>query len=469
MPKGKKILFLIFFLAFLVRLISLDQSLWLDEATTARVVHKYNFFEIVTKFSPNDFHPPLYYLIMKVWTNMFGYSEIALRMPSILFSLLTGYLVYLLGNKITNNDSGPHSAEASRGKQAGMTKENVGIWSAAFFLFNPLIIYYSHEARMYMMATMFLIASLYYLLAGYLVAGLKNKILFSLYLSLSFLTFYGSIFLIIPIILYLIYKKEFRVLFLLLLLFTLTLLLISPLLFQQLNNAKQQIKLIPNWNLVLGNADSKNLLLIPIKFSIGRISFYPKWFYWGISILWTGIVWFLAVKGGLKNKFLMYLIFGTLGLGIIFSFFTPLLQYFRFLYLIPIISVLIAIGGSTEHLKGVRWIVVSGFVCWSLIYLLNANFHREDWKSLVRNLPNNTKVYMITSTSDPLEYYANNIKILDIRYLEEQKSLDKVLYVIPYTSEIHGIEYRTNLAAKRFSLINENSFRGVTLEKWEKD
>ena len=137
MPKGKKILFLIFFLAFLVRLISLDQSLWLDEATTARVVHKYNFFEIVTKFSPNDFHPPLYYLIMKVWTNMFGYSEIALRMPSILFSLLTGYLVYLLGNKITNNDSGPHSAEASRGKQAGMTSIyaiNNTILSNLFFI-----------------------------------------------------------------------------------------------------------------------------------------------------------------------------------------------------------------------------------------------------------------------------------------------------------------------------------------------
>ena len=76
---------------------------------------------------------------------MFGYSEIALRMPSILFSLLTGYVVYLIG----------------------------GIWSAAFFLFNPLIVYYSQEARMYMMVTFFLTASLYYFLKS------KNLILFN--------------------------------------------------------------------------------------------------------------------------------------------------------------------------------------------------------------------------------------------------------------------------------------------------
>src|SRR3989338_11407589 len=84
---------LLFFSAFLIRLISLDQSLWLDEATTARVVRQYNFTEIISKFSPSDFHPPLYYLFMKIWTNVFDYSEIALRLPSVVFSLLTGYLV----------------------------------------------------------------------------------------------------------------------------------------------------------------------------------------------------------------------------------------------------------------------------------------------------------------------------------------------------------------------------------------
>src|SRR3989338_4195032 len=87
---------LIFFTSLLIRLIGLNQSLWLDEATTARVVREYGFTQIVNGFSPNDFHPPLYYLFMKVWTNFFGYSEIALRMPSVLFSLLTGWVIYAI-------------------------------------------------------------------------------------------------------------------------------------------------------------------------------------------------------------------------------------------------------------------------------------------------------------------------------------------------------------------------------------
>ena len=39
---------------------------------------------------------PLYYLFIN-YGQIFGYSEIALRMPSVLFSLMTGYVVYLIG------------------------------------------------------------------------------------------------------------------------------------------------------------------------------------------------------------------------------------------------------------------------------------------------------------------------------------------------------------------------------------
>src|SRR3989338_7540643 len=158
---NKKVLF-IFLLAFLIRLIALNQSLWLDEAVTANVVKNLGFSQIVSGFSPTDFHPPLYYLFMKLWTNFFGYSEIALRMPSVLFSLLTGYVIYLIG----------------------------GIWAAVFFLFNPLIVYYSQEARMYMMVTFFLTGALYFFISK------KNQIFFNLFIFLSLLTFYGSIFLV---------------------------------------------------------------------------------------------------------------------------------------------------------------------------------------------------------------------------------------------------------------------------------
>ena len=448
----------IFFVAFLIRLISLNQSLWLDEATTARVVQQYNFLEIITKFSPNDFHPPLYYLLMKAWTGIFGYTEISLRMPSVLFSILTGYVIYLIGKQVFPTSSfGLHGAR----------------WAAAFFLFNPLIVYYSQEARMYMMATFLLTTALYFYLSLSInlrgsPASLLNRggsisiFFFSLSISLSFLTFYGSIFLIIPMGIYLFYKKKYRNFFVFLLLFTVTILLLSSLLYRQIINARQQLQLVPNWTTVLGSANLKNLLLIPLKFSIGRVSFYPKWFYWVISGAWTSFIWFYVIKVGLKQKLLLFLVFGSLGFGILFSLFSPLLQYFRFIFLMPIISILLALE---NHTPINRLIGVGGFLIFSVIYLLFPTFHREDWKSLAKNL-NKSEVYMILSSSDPVRYYKKDLKILDLKSITDAKSLDKEITVIPYVVDIHGIDYQKILSGKKYKLVQQSIFRGLVVEKW---
>ena len=66
---------LILVVGLVLRLIGLNQSLWLDEAITARVARNYGYQEIVEKFSVNDFHQPLYYLFIRGWGGVFGYSE----------------------------------------------------------------------------------------------------------------------------------------------------------------------------------------------------------------------------------------------------------------------------------------------------------------------------------------------------------------------------------------------------------
>src|SRR3990167_2729194 len=111
----------------------MNESLWLDEATTA-LVSKMSFVEIFTKFLPNDFHPPFYYLFMKYWVNIFGYSEISLRLPSVIFALLTVYLVYKMFGKI----------------------------AAILLATAPLLFYYAQEARMYSLTT-FLVTLVFYL------------------------------------------------------------------------------------------------------------------------------------------------------------------------------------------------------------------------------------------------------------------------------------------------------------------
>jgi len=181
-------LILLFLFSFLIRLISLNQSLWLDEGVTAKVVKTFDFLSIVKKFSPFDFHPPLYYLFLKFWTNIFGYLEISLRFPSIIFSLLSGFVVYKIGSLLAD--------------------KKLGFWAALFFLFNPLIVYYSQEARMYMMTTFFVILGFYFFIKTQKKLQSQNSrgksqnlifennfLLMNLFLILSFFTFYGPIFL----------------------------------------------------------------------------------------------------------------------------------------------------------------------------------------------------------------------------------------------------------------------------------
>lgn len=266
--KDKKVL-IVLAVAFLIRLLALNQSLWLDEATTARVVLHYNYFDIITKFSPFDFHPPLYYLLMKLWTGIFGYSEIFLRLPSVIFSLLTGWMIYKIGAMVEN--------------------KKLGIWSMIFFLFNPLIMYYSQEARMYMMSTFLLSCAIYYFIKMLKVKSQRSKVqsndflLFNLFCILSFYTFYGSVFLIATFLLYFLYKKQYGI-FMKSLIFNLpSFLIISPLLYTQFMHSRQALIYVTHWNLVLGKATIKNLLLIPLKFTSGRISFFPKLIFYAVT------------------------------------------------------------------------------------------------------------------------------------------------------------------------------------------
>jgi uncharacterized membrane protein len=425
---------LIFILSFFLRLIAVDQSLWLDEAVTAKVVKSFSYIEIVKNFSPGDFHPPLYYLFMKLWTNIFGYSEISLRMPSVIFSLLIGYIIYLIGKQ-----------------------KKAGLWAVVFFLFNPLIVYYSQEARMYMMATFFLTSALYYLVNN------KNIFLLALFTILSFWTFYGSIFLIVPMLGYLLIKKQYHRFVASTIMILFAFLVTSPLLYRQFINSRIALQTVTNWSLVLGKANFKNLLLIPIKFSFGRISFYPKQLYYLLSAVWTGVVFLAVIKGGLKNKPLLFLLFIPILLGFAISFFSPLLQYFRFLYLIPLMSLLISFGIKKDRY---RIIISLGFVILSLTYLLNPSFHREDWKSLAKNLSNERQIYMVTSSSDPLLYYNPTLRIADLEEMDLKTKNETKITVIPYTADIHGIDYEKMLLMKNFSLEKKIAFRELLVEKW---
>ena len=132
---------LILIAGLILRLFKLDQSLWLDEAINVTFVRNLNLKSLIFDYSVGDFHPPLYHILMRGWILLFGTSEIAVRLPSVILGLATVYVTYLIAKKLFENKT--------------------ALISATLIATSPLHIYYSQEARMYMLAAFFTSLSVY--------------------------------------------------------------------------------------------------------------------------------------------------------------------------------------------------------------------------------------------------------------------------------------------------------------------
>lgn len=413
-------------LGLVLRLIGLNQSLWLDEAVSARVVGEDNGINIVKNFSPSDFHPPLYYLLLWGWTRIFGVSEISLRMPSVILAMVTIYLVYLIGKEIKD--------------------EELGRRGALLTAVNPLLVYYSQEARMYSLAVVWLTAAWLFLIR-------KKYWLFNLSCFGAMMTFYGSIFFIIAMAVWNGSRKEIgkRLIGL-----VLALVILGPLIGKQWQGARSSLVEVANWSAALGRVNIKNLLLIPVKFFIGRISFYPKILYWLIAAMWTIIAGTGIIRGIKKKRSLAVLLMVPILLGCLVSIGSPMMAYFRFLYLIPVATIILALGNGGK--------LTLGFLVFSFLYGFNSNFHREDWRSLVSSLKSDERIYIIPTVTDPIRYYNKGLGLND---LKNGEITGKVITVIPYAAAIHGIDYQKRLDSLGYKKIEEISFREQKIERWQ--
>ncbi|MEI8067346.1 MAG: glycosyltransferase family 39 protein [Candidatus Shapirobacteria bacterium] len=436
-------IFILLAVSLLLRILALNQSIWLDEAVSISVASHYFFLDIPRLFSISDFHPPLYYMFLNLWAKVFGTEIFTLRLSSVLFSLITIFFTYLIGKKIKD--------------------KKIGLLAALLLSINPLFVYFSQDLRMYSMAVMFLTIVLYNFIKIIKDKKIKigNIIGFNLFAFLSFSCFYGSIFLLAALAIYLLVKRKFKLFFITNIGIVLAIGLLSPLLFTQIKNSRSMLAQVVNWHLVLGLPNLKDVLLIPLKFSVGKISFFPKNLYYLVAGLWTLIVFIFTFKGFLKNKIFGFLFIVPIILGFGFSFFSPLMQYFRFIYLLPILSLALAFAVNKNWQK---IFLILGFGVWTFVYLLNPAFHREDWKSLANNLDNTKALYIIESVSDPIKYYRPDVIIKD---LKTRKPNENEIKVVSYAEAIHGFDHVASLKSFGYTKIGEENYREVTLETWK--
>lgn len=134
------LLALILILAAGLRFYRLDaQSLWNDEGNSARIAER-PLADIVAG-AAGDIHPPAYYILLAGWRGLVGWTEFGLRSLSALLGVLAVALIYAVGSRLF--------------------ERRVGVLAALLVALSPFQIYYSQEARMYVLLALLSAASIW--------------------------------------------------------------------------------------------------------------------------------------------------------------------------------------------------------------------------------------------------------------------------------------------------------------------
>jgi len=144
------------------------ESIWLDESASVHFA-SLNFSDIF--FLRGEKNPPLYYIILHWWINLFGDSEFSIRFPSVIFGSLSIFMIYKVGNQICDKD--------------------VGILGSFLLGLSVFHIRYSQEARMYSLSFLLTLLSIYFFIRFF--KDRSCKVLIS-YILFSILLMYSHIY-----------------------------------------------------------------------------------------------------------------------------------------------------------------------------------------------------------------------------------------------------------------------------------
>lgn len=128
MKTKNKLLYTLICLLFLLSVgLMFSNGVWFDESYTLALI-KHDYLDIISILK-DDMHPPLYFLCLKIFCDIFGYSLVVTK----LFSILGFLLTLVLGGTLIKIDFG----------------ERIAYVYELFFASIPMVYYFSAQQRCY--------------------------------------------------------------------------------------------------------------------------------------------------------------------------------------------------------------------------------------------------------------------------------------------------------------------------------
>ena len=150
------------------------QSYHHDEIVTASRILRDGFWHAMDAVGFSESAPPLYYVLAWLWTQVTGTGEVGLRSVSAIAGVATVPVAYLLG--------------------AELSSRRAGILAAALVAVNPMLLWYSQEARAYALFVLLAAVSLLYFVRALDRGGRRNSVAWGIASALALATHYFAAF-----------------------------------------------------------------------------------------------------------------------------------------------------------------------------------------------------------------------------------------------------------------------------------
>lgn len=434
---------LILILAFVLRLINLNQSFWLDEA--AQVIESAR--PLSAQFSiVSDFHPPLFHLILHFWM-MLGNSEVWIRLLPVSLGVATVYLIYKLG--------------------CCLEKEREGELAALFLAISPYHLWYSQEARPYILFVFFSLFSTLMLLR-------KKWLMYILTTTLLMYSLYFAPFVIIGQFCYLVIfeKKNLRQFLKCLLTVILLFLPWLPEFLRQLEQGTSGF--FRGWTDIVSVNPWKAIPLTFAKFIFGKGTIDNIFFYaLVIAPVFLVFLYSLAkIRKENTGKVLTVFFFIPFASAFLVSLIVPVAAPQRLIFLLPIFYLIIA-KGIYRMLPVKKLLAIVVVVVTSIIgitdYYTNPYVQREEWRQAVEFVEGSGDdktlvLFVFPSPFAPYLWYEKGTieaKGIAPKFILDDNDLANLQPEVNNKNRIYLFQYLTGLTdpkEKTRAFLSENGF-----------